>query len=346
MKASSKIVAAAVSVLAACGAARAVVVAGSDATYGAGAGAAWTNVGSRGVGSAVYVGNGWVITAAHVGAGDTFLNGVTYGADYSTVTQLREPDQNGNVTASSPTTDLVMFKLTTTPNLPSLAVATSSPTAGTSVTMVGYGSYRATGPVYYGVDKAADASGNPTWTWTQHATAQAGDYAGFGLTTGGTKRWGTAVTAGFSFKGDVYDLAEFGDYTYSSDGGLVTYFATNYGGNLGDAQAASGDSGGGVFGPDGALIGIMDAATGSRPDAPAANLPDQPTDTIFGEPSSTVDLDVDYAANTTTYITDIATYYPQIASVAGLAAIPEPTSLAPAALACGALFVRCRRAQR
>ena len=40
----------------------------------------WANVGLRGGMTAIYLGNGWVITAHHVGAGDVVLGGVTHRA--------------------------------------------------------------------------------------------------------------------------------------------------------------------------------------------------------------------------------------------------------------------------
>jgi len=86
--------------------------------------------------SGVYVGNGWVLSVAHLGvsAGDTYtLDGVTY-----TV---------ASVVSIGTGTDLVMFSLVSTTTaqatllstLGSLTIATSAPTVNSKVALVGYG---------------------------------------------------------------------------------------------------------------------------------------------------------------------------------------------------------------
>ena len=96
----------------------------------------WNYVGQVNGASGVYLGNGWAITAGHVGAGDLTLNGT----DYPVVSGSAR-----GVTNSSGTADLTLFKLTLSPNLPALTIATSAPTsysqfqAGSQLAMFGYG---------------------------------------------------------------------------------------------------------------------------------------------------------------------------------------------------------------
>jgi len=95
------------------------------------------NLGGAGTGGGVYLGNGWVITAAHVGAGSgTFvLDGVSYTVNTSTEHQIG-------------TADLVMFQISSAsglPNLASLTLAPTTPALSTQVVMIGYGGGSATG---------------------------------------------------------------------------------------------------------------------------------------------------------------------------------------------------------
>jgi len=97
----------------------------------------WNYVGSIGSASAVYLSNGWVITAAHVGAGNFVLGSTTYNMVPGSV----RPISNTN----SSTVDLVMFQIQTRPNLLPLPIATTAPVpffnqqAGTTVVMLGIG---------------------------------------------------------------------------------------------------------------------------------------------------------------------------------------------------------------
>ena len=96
----------------------------------------WSNVGRRigGPSSLVYLGNRWVITAAHVGAGIVEIG-----------------DQRYDPVAGSPTTllnadgseaDLVLFQLARDPGIPAIRVAERSPRIGQDVTLIGMGAMR------------------------------------------------------------------------------------------------------------------------------------------------------------------------------------------------------------
>lgn len=89
----------------------------------------WDYVGSVGGASGVYLGNGWVITAAHVGlsTGTYTLTGVTYNI------------VSGSA-VSSGSADITMFRISSEPDLPSLSISSSQPISfSTQVVMVGYG---------------------------------------------------------------------------------------------------------------------------------------------------------------------------------------------------------------
>ena len=87
----------------------------------------WNYVGSVGGNSAVYMGNNWVLTAAHVGSGGFFLNGTTY------------PMVAGSAQLIG-TADLELFQIFPAPNLPGVPVRTTAPVANTSlVAMLGWG---------------------------------------------------------------------------------------------------------------------------------------------------------------------------------------------------------------
>src|SRR5262245_66071939 len=64
----------------------------------------WGNIGRRSGYPAIYLGNGWVITAGHVGAGDVVLGGGTHRA-------LREPARRPGPGAGPPTADLAVFRI-------------------------------------------------------------------------------------------------------------------------------------------------------------------------------------------------------------------------------------------
>jgi len=115
-------------------------------------------VGVPGVASVVYLGNGWVLTANHVGDTDVTLGGVVYPRVPGSRVTFTNPD------ASVP--DLSAYRIDPHPDFPILAIRASTPANATPVLMVGHGLDRA-GPV----------------TWN--------GYAGFALAGTQSIRWGT-----------------------------------------------------------------------------------------------------------------------------------------------------------
>ncbi|MEI9997981.1 MAG: trypsin-like peptidase domain-containing protein [Verrucomicrobiota bacterium] len=87
----------------------------------------WNYVGSVNGDSAVYLGNGWVITCAHVQAGNLTLNGVVY------------PMVSNSAQTLGPI-DLVLFEVSPSPLLPPLPLRSADPVAFSSpVAMLGFG---------------------------------------------------------------------------------------------------------------------------------------------------------------------------------------------------------------
>ena len=117
------------------------------------------NVGSIGNFSGVYVGNGWVLTANHVGENPIMLLGVTYEPVIGSGVRFRNSDLSA--------ADLKAFKLLgPDPPLPALAITESAPALDTLVTIIGNGRHRGSATTWEGLTG---------WNWG----------------SGRTIRWGT-----------------------------------------------------------------------------------------------------------------------------------------------------------
>ena len=282
---------------------------GTQNTTGTGMSSGWDYVGTVDGASGVYLRDGWVLTAAHVGSitpnSTTFrLSGTTYTADTG-ATRLRNSDNS--------VTDLQLFHLKTSPALTPLPLASSTPAAGTEIFMVGYGrTPRNISATYYDVNTSTDP-----YTWTVRPSSDTANAGGFGYGTSQAKRWGTNTISGTDLvnagHGDTSVLlADF----YGSDlaSGLQAYLDGTPGTTY-EAILSSGDSGGGVFDSQGVLVGInnyLELYSG------------QPANTaVFGNLSD---------------MADISVYRSQI-----LAVIPEPA--ATMVLSSVVLLVLSRRAR-
>jgi len=126
----------------------------------------WENIGSIGGLTGIYLGNGWTLTASHVGAGPLVLGDRTFGAVPESTVQLR--NQDGSLA------DMVVFRIEGAPPLPRLRIATTTPNVGTPVLLIGNGR-----------DRGAPVS------WSGHE--------GFAWGTASAMRWGTNMV----FKNDV-----------------------------------------------------------------------------------------------------------------------------------------------
>jgi len=139
----------------------AVLIATGDGTGNTTAPAAdpgFANVGVANGLSGVYVRNGWVLTASHVGAQPITLAGVLYDPIAGSGVQFQ------NIDGTS--ADLIVYKLQIKPPLPDLVIATSAPSLNTQITMIGNGKNRGAATTF---------SGANGWLWG----------------AGRTLRWGT-----------------------------------------------------------------------------------------------------------------------------------------------------------
>jgi hypothetical protein len=93
----------------------------------------FANVGKRGITSAIYLGDGWVITARHSGVGEVGFDGGTSAAVPGSEVWLETPASGGK------RADLVMFRIEPAPDLPRLALPLRPPPIGAPAVMVGFG---------------------------------------------------------------------------------------------------------------------------------------------------------------------------------------------------------------
>lgn len=144
--------------------------------------------------SAVYLENGWLLTAYHVGIGEIELNGTLY--DF--VVDSRRRIQGSGVNPP----DLALIKLKGDPGLPSLPLATQTPGAGSELILIGQGRSRGTATSWSGLDG---------WNWIYPYTT----------------RWGSnRVTDASVFALDTQSFSlEFdapGDPAYTTDEAIAT----------------------------------------------------------------------------------------------------------------------------
>jgi Trypsin-like peptidase domain len=190
--------------------AQAVIVASGDGTQNTTAppdDPGWANVGIRGGLSAVYLGNRWVVTAAHVGIGSVTFGGVPYDAIPGSTSSFE--------TAPGQIADLIVFKLREDPGLPALTIASAAPPSGADVVMIGNGRNRGAATQWSGIDG---------WLWG----------------AGAAMRWGTnrvgSAPANVTIGSNV-SLAFWTEFTKTPTSQVTAH----------EAQAATGDSGGALF---------------------------------------------------------------------------------------------------
>ncbi|MDQ6631985.1 MAG: S1 family peptidase [Verrucomicrobiota bacterium] len=183
----------------------------------------WNNVGVIGGGATgVYLGNSWVLTANHVGAGSIVLAGTNYNPSGSSV-RLKNPNNTD--------ADLLLYQILGNPLLPSVRISSNTPANGSSVTMIGFGRNR---------DPNITKWDN---NWLESPT---GTREGYKWAPGNTMRWGQNTIIGSAF------LTNFNTFT----------FETKFSASLNNAEGSTGDSGGAAFFKNGLtweLAGIIDA---------------------------------------------------------------------------------------
>lgn len=173
----------------------------------------WSNVGRRmGGPSVVYVGNQWILTAAHVGAGVVELVGERFDPVAGSPTPILNEDGSE--------ADLLLFRIDRDPGLPQLPLSKRPPRVGEDVVLVGMGASR-------GRSVTIDLPGY-------------GLVDGFAWNPDETKRWGTNLISG-----PVQPVRHGQSYTLA----IPSIFdrIDHVLGTPVEATAAEGDSGGALF---------------------------------------------------------------------------------------------------
>jgi hypothetical protein len=181
----------------------------------------YDNVGVIGTAATgVYVGYGWVLTAAHIGYGNITLDGTTYSYVNGSVHFIENPDIDG---LTSPTTDLSLFRLAEIPDLPKLEIAEEEPEVMQDIYYVGNG-FKQTGDMVY---------------WNEGTLSE---FWGYYLSGGHELCWGPNNVN--SFTSESTDTTGIVVLPSGVDMiGFKSYFSVA---NL-DSQAVPGDSGGATF---------------------------------------------------------------------------------------------------
>lgn len=220
----------------------------------------FASVGVSGNGlSGIYLGNGWVLSAHHVGEQGFTFGGVFYPAVVGSRVQLETSPGVG--------ADLELVRILGDPPLPAPVLSSGSPLVGDVVTMIGNGWDR----------EPSETCWNSSFT--EVSCPPPGPQAAFrGYARLGTQRalrWGrNAVIA----SGDLWEIG--GRSTIAFETAFDESEASD------EAQAVVGDSGGGVFlkrGSQWELVGVLFAVTA---------FTNQPANTaVYDQSTLVVDLD-------------------------------------------------------
>ena len=258
----------------------------------------FANVGRVGVGSGIYLGNRWVLTANHVGARSITFGGETFDPVPGESTRVSNPLGRG-ISAS---TDMVLYRISEEPDLPDLRIGCRAPRIGDQLLLMGHGRDRVAQLSAWDVQTGL---GNNDDVWTPTTNLPAADQVGFGTESNRTLRWGfapvtrTNTAVRTASNGEVISIeTTFDDF---GDGGPFPGLA-----NVEDlSRAVSGDSGGPAFRKNGdfwELVGMMHGVT-----PPRENQPGGTSTVLFG---------------TVTYIADLLVYEGAIRAVAEFGPAP------------------------
>lgn len=244
----------------------------------------WANIGVLGGATGIYLGDGWVLTAAHVGAGAITLQGIAYNPLPGSTVQL-----TNNTPGKTTLTDLILFQLSSKPaGLGSLVLASSAPRLDEPVVMIGAGRDRGSFTEW-----SVNTETTP-WTWTE--VSSGGTAAGYQTLESRAMRWGTNTI-------NASDLW----YAETPSGPDVKSFTTIFTDNGtadNEAQASLGDSGGAVFTHNGSsweLHGVMFDVQGF------SGQPAPETTAIFGNETLSADLSY-YAPQIMSIVPEPSTY--------------------------------------
>jgi hypothetical protein len=288
-----------------CQSAEAVVIASGGLNNTASGGPQnFNNVGTLNGASAIYLANGWVLTANHVSSSlpaSVNFGGTNYATEVGSFHRLT------NDGPLSTFTDIVLFRLSAPPALPGVTISGATPTVASQVTMIGNGRTQQSAPTYW---NRTEIVGNNNDTWVE-TTEGASNISGFKTTATNQVRWGENAVDDNNFYVNVGSLLNPVD---------VVSFLTRFDSGIPEeAQAVVGDSGGAVFSNNGGsweLSGMM-FAVGTYETQPGG----AETAVYGGE----------------TYIADLSYYRSQILTI-----IPEPSACVLALLGASTLVLRRR----
>jgi len=184
----------------------------------------WDRIGTVNGATGVYLGDGYVLSAQHVDAGNFTLGSTSYNLDLSYTPQYLQTQSGPDAYA-----DLVIFRILGAPAASILPIYGGTSEAGMTATYIGYG-----------LDRGAEVP-DQGWLWGSTAT----------------KRWGQNIVDG------TLTVSEAGVFYEAlvSDFDRVGGFGT---GLADEAHGATGDSGGALFIKDAGiwkLAGIITAVT-------------------------------------------------------------------------------------
>ncbi|MEX1017353.1 MAG: PEP-CTERM sorting domain-containing protein [Phycisphaeraceae bacterium] len=250
--------------------------------------------------SAVYLGDGWVISAFHNvdanfgagGVGQVTLGGTTYDPFAGSLHRLHKPGDESTLT------DLALFRIQGDPGLAPLTISSATRTNNEEVRMAGNGRDRQSGKTYWVVTEEPVDPGEPEGetepVWTETNNQNEADHSGYKTTGSQALRWGENAISGLN-------QSVSGDNSSTTMAFLTTFNDSNtfdY-----EAQAVRHDSGGGTFawtGSEWELAGIMFSVGGFE------NQPNPATTAIFGNVTAHGDLSV-YAEQINGHIPEPAT---------------------------------------
>jgi hypothetical protein len=284
------------------------------------------NVGRNNIGTAIYLGNGVVLTAGHLTPlGINWPSGGSWSADQSTILNI--------------TPEVRLYRLNGNPedmpNLPSIPIAPTPPQTGDLVIMIGSGFDQAAGSTIW--DVSIDQNTN-AWTWEEDATPEENAFLSFKALTWPNPNNGSAPRAIRWGTNEADYLANYinpqTNQPYSNIVNGTETFMTVFNATSGtdfttlnpattwEAQGYGSDSGGAVFAKINGtwyLAGMM-FAVGLYPSQPGSN-------------SLAVDGNITYMANLALYRDQMEAYI----------FIPEPATAGMLIVGGLALLARRRR---
>ena len=104
----------------------------------------WDHVARVGGLNGTYLGNGWMLTANHVGINNVFLDGAWYAPVPGSEVQLQNPDLS--------LADLKVFRIVSGPSMPLMRIRTTTPPDNRGVTMIAGGVLRGAATSWMGYD--------------------------------------------------------------------------------------------------------------------------------------------------------------------------------------------------